>query len=76
LCRIEVDNPQLPKNWSPKEITVKPGDYVKVIGRDGFYVFLKEVKGMATLREGSERRPETPTFAIAMSQIISLEKGE
>jgi len=24
------------------------GDYVKVVGRDGFYVFLKEVQATAT----------------------------
>jgi hypothetical protein len=35
---------------------MKQGDFVKIIGRDGFYLFLKEVQGIATLREGSAPR--------------------
>jgi hypothetical protein len=34
-------------------------DHVKVIGRDGFYVFLKEVQGTATLRVGGSN-PDEP----------------
>ncbi len=55
---------------------MKHGDYVKVIGRDGFYVFLKELQGTATLRIGSAKGPDAPTLAIAMSRIVSLEKTE
>ena len=34
-------------------------DHVTVIGRDGFYVFLKEVQGTATLRVGGSN-PDKP----------------
>jgi len=49
------------------------GDHVKVIGRDGFYVFLKEVQGTATLRVGGAKSPDTPTLAIAINRVVSLE---
>ena len=53
---------------------MKQGDYVKVMGRDGFYVFLKEVQGMATLRVGGAKSPDTPTLAIPINRVVSLEK--
>jgi hypothetical protein len=53
---------------------MKQGDHVKVIGRDGFYVFLNEVQGTATLRAGGVRNPDRPTLAIPIKQVISLEK--
>jgi len=52
---------------------MKPGDHVKIIGRDGFYVLLKEVQGTATLRSGSARSPDEPTLAIPINQVVSLE---
>jgi hypothetical protein len=53
---------------------MKQGDYVKVIGRDGFYVFLKEVQGTATLRAGGAKGPDEPTLAIPINKVVSLEK--
>ncbi len=50
------------------------GDHVKVIGRDGFYVFLKEVQGTATLRVGGAKSTDKPCLAIPISQVVSLEK--
>ncbi|MGA2885872.1 MAG: hypothetical protein ABSE80_12055 [Halobacteriota archaeon] len=55
---------------------MKQGDHVKVMGRDGFYVFLKEFQGTATLRVGGAKSPDKPTLAIPISQVISLEKPE
>jgi hypothetical protein len=52
---------------------MQPGDHVKIIGRDGFYVFLKEVQGTATLRLGSARSLDEPTLAIPINQVVSLE---
>ena len=52
---------------------MKHGDHVKVIGRDGVYVFLKEVHGMATLRRGGRSRDE-PTLAIPIDDVFSLEQ--
>jgi hypothetical protein len=52
---------------------MRQGDHVKVIGRDGFYVFLKEVQGTATLRVGGAKSPDTPTLSIAINQVVSLE---
>jgi hypothetical protein len=60
----------------PKGKIMKQGDYVKVIGRDGFYVFLKEVQGTATLRVGGAKSPDTPTLAIPINRVVSLEKTE
>ena len=37
---------------------MKHGDRVKVTGRDGVYVFLKEVQGTATLRSPTILPPE------------------
>jgi hypothetical protein len=51
---------------------MKQGDHVKIIGRDGFYVFLK-AQGTATLRVGGAKSPDTPTLAIAINQVVSLE---
>jgi hypothetical protein len=42
---------------------MKQGDHVKVMGIDWFYVFLKEVKGTATLRVGGGKGPDKPTLA-------------
>jgi len=56
------------------EPTMKPGDYVKVMGRDGFYVFLKSVQGMATLRVGGAKSLETLTLVVPIDRVISLEK--
>ena len=55
---------------------MKPGDHVKVMGRDGFYIFLKEVQGTATLRVGGAKSPDAPTLAIAINQVVSLETTE
>ncbi len=55
---------------------MKQGDFVKVIGRDGFYVFLEEVQGTATLRVGGAKSPNTPTLAIPINRVVSLEKTE
>ena len=52
---------------------MKQGDHVKVIGRDGFYVFLKEVQGTATLGAGGAN-PDKPTLAIPIDMVVSLEK--
>ena len=55
---------------------MKQGDHVKVMGRDGFYVFLKEVHGTATLRLGGAKSPDTPTLAIPINRVVSLEKQQ
>jgi hypothetical protein len=55
---------------------MKQGDHVKIIGRDGFYVFVKEVQGTATLRAGSAPTPGEITLAVPVSQVVSLEKVE
>jgi hypothetical protein len=55
---------------------MKPGDYVKIIGRDGFYMFLKEAQGMATLREGGVNNLGKPRLAVPMTAVITLEKTE
>ena len=52
---------------------MKQGDHVKVIGRDGFYVFLKEDQGTATLRAGIALG-SSETLDIPVSRIVSLEK--
>jgi hypothetical protein len=53
---------------------MKEGDFVKVMGKDGFYLFLKEVQGEATLREGSAKNSGAATFTIPMGRVVSLEK--
>ena len=51
------------------------GDHVRVMGRDGLYVFVKEVQGTATLRLGStKRRDETPPYSIPIDRVFSLEQ--
>ena len=52
---------------------MQPGDHVKIIGRDGFYVFLKEVQGTATVRLGSAKSLDDATLAIPIHQVVSLE---
>jgi hypothetical protein len=54
---------------------MKQGDHVKVIGKDGFYIFMKEVQGTATLQAGSTNTSKATTLAIPMDQVISLEKS-
>jgi hypothetical protein len=51
---------------------MKQGDYVKVTGMDGFYVFLKEIHGVATLRVCSTNDSDRPTIAIAIDRVVSL----
>ncbi len=53
---------------------MEQGDYVKIMGRDGFYVFLKEVQGRATLRVGGTNCSDQPTLEIPINQVISLER--
>lgn len=55
---------------------MKQGDHVKVIGRDGFYVFLNEVQGTATLRASGAKGADETTLAIPMNKVVSLEKIE
>ena len=55
---------------------MKQGDHVKVIGRDGFYVFLEEDHGTATLRAGGAQAPGGITLAIPADRVVSLEKVE
>jgi hypothetical protein len=52
---------------------MQAGDHVKIIGRDGFYVFLKEAHGLATVRSASTKSPDEPTFAVPINQLVSLE---
>jgi hypothetical protein len=49
------------------------GDHVKVLGRDGVYVFLKDARGVATLRRGG-KSPDAPTISVPMGDVISLEQ--
>jgi hypothetical protein len=51
------------------EATIKQGDYVKIMGRDGFYVFLKEFQGTATLRAGGANSLDTSTLAIPLNRV-------
>jgi hypothetical protein len=60
----------------PKQTAIKQGDYVKITGRDGFYLFLKEVEGMATLRQGGGKSPNEPTLAVPINQVVSLEHSK
>jgi hypothetical protein len=53
---------------------MKQGDHVKVIGRDGFYVFLEEVQGTATLRVGGAKSRDEQTISIPIGRVVSLEK--
>jgi hypothetical protein len=54
---------------------MKHGDHVKVIGEDGFFVFLKEFEGTATVRLDNTNIPKESTLAIPINQIITLEKA-
>jgi hypothetical protein len=56
-----------------KEIILEKGDHVKVMGKDGFYVFLAEVQGRAILRVSSAKSLEHPTFDVPINRVISLE---
>ena len=51
------------------------GDHVKIIGRDGLYVFLKEVQGMATLRVAIPKGPDELSLSIPMNHVVSLEQA-
>jgi len=53
---------------------MKPGDHVKIMGRDGFYVFLKEAQGTATLQAGGAKGSDEPTLAVPTNRVVSLEK--
>jgi len=56
---------------------MKNGDHVRVAGRDGVYVFLKEVQGTATLRLALRlggKATDEPTLAIPIDDIVSLEQ--
>jgi hypothetical protein len=44
-----------------------------VMGKDGFYVFLAEAQGRATLRVGGRESIEHPTLDVPMNQVMSLE---
>ena len=52
------------------------GDHVKVMGRDGFYVFLKEVQGTAILQIGGATSPDRSTLTIPINRVVSLEKAK
>jgi hypothetical protein len=60
-----------------KEATLEKGDHVKVMGKDGFYVFLAEIQGNAILRVGgTESKVESKehlTIDVPMNQVVSLE---
>jgi hypothetical protein len=43
------------------------------MGKDGFYVFLAEFQGRATLRADDGKSPEHPTFDVPIDQVMSLE---
>jgi|BarGraIncu00222A_1022003.scaffolds.fasta_scaffold306877_2 hypothetical protein len=49
------------------------GDHVKVIGRDGVYVFLKDIQGVAILRRGGKSQDDA-TIRIPIGGVISLEQ--
>jgi hypothetical protein len=50
------------------------GDHVRILGKDGLYVFLEEIQGTATLRFGGRKSLDEPTLAIPMNRIVSLEQ--
>ena len=62
----------LGQNAKLKEPAMQHGDHVKVIGRDGVYVFLKEVEGLATLRRGGKGSDDS-TIPVPTHDVISLE---
>lgn len=56
------------------------GDHVRIIGRDGLYVFLKEVQGTATLqlvgrKSIAGRKSLDEALAIPIEHIVSLEQA-
>jgi len=55
---------------------MKQGDHVKIIGKDGFYVFLSEMEGTAILRVGGMKNVGEPSLDIPMAQVVSLEKTD
>ena len=63
-----------PATRVPKETAMNYGDHVRVLGKDGLYVFLREIQGTATLRLGGRKSTERPTLAIAIDRIVSLEQ--
>ena len=56
-----------------KEATLEKGDYVKVMGKDGFYIFMAEVQGKAILRVGGAESTEHLTIDVPMNKVVSLE---
>jgi hypothetical protein len=56
-----------------KEIIVEKGDHVKIMGKDGFYVFVAEIQGRAILRVSSATSLKAPTFDVPINRVISLE---
>ena len=52
---------------------LEKGDHVKVMGKDGFYVFLAEAQGRATLRVGGRKNIEHPTLDVPINHVMSLE---
>ena len=54
---------------------MKRGDHVKIIGRDGFYVFLKEIQGTATVQAGSAANRSEAILDIPVNLVVSLEKA-
>jgi hypothetical protein len=57
-----------------KEARLEKGDHVKVMGKDGFYIFLAEVQGKAILRVGGAESKEHLTIEVPINQVISLER--
>jgi hypothetical protein len=58
---------------SQRRGAIERGDHVKVIGTDGFYTFLKQAQGMATLQRGDAKSPDEPTLAVPFDRVVSLE---
>jgi hypothetical protein len=52
---------------------MQPGDQGEIIGRDGSYVFVKEVRGTATVRLWSAKSPPDATLAIPIRHVVSRE---
>ena len=55
---------------------MKQGDHVKVIGKDGFYVFLREMEGTAILRAGGMKNVNKPALDVPMARVVSLEPAD
>jgi hypothetical protein len=56
-----------------KEATLEKGDHVKVMGKDGFYIFVAEVQGNAILRVGGTESTEHLTIDVPVNLVVSLE---